>query len=322
MGGKAWFLYRGRKTRLRALGRPPGGRLPVSRLNHVYLVTAFCVASVNALSSATCGDELDMRPTSSRAARREAIEALPLEKLTPDDRRALERIVENASLYRRLPTKVVECDPRLCSLFMQHPQVMVNVWEVLGISKVRMKPAGRNLFEATDGNGTHGTIRILECVCDDNAQNRVVALATGTYRGGGVAVPVRADCVALVRSGSVRDRDGTAYVTTRIDVFIQLEQIGVELIARTLHPLLVRVADRNFEQTVDFVSSFSEAAQKNPRGVERLAGRLEHVPRDVQQRLADIAYDMSKHRAPSDNEPEANGRKRRGTSLAQASSGD
>jgi hypothetical protein len=282
----------------------------------IHLVVAFCPASD------ACGEELDLRPTSSSAARREAIGAIPLAKFSAEDRRELEQIVDNASLYRRLPTKVVQCEPRLCSLFMEHPQVMVNVWEVLGISKVRMKPTGQATFEASDGNGTHGTIRILESVCDDNAQNRVVAIASGTYQAGGLAVPIHADCVALVRSGSVRDRDGKAFVTTRIDVFIRLEQIGVELVARTLHPLLVRVADRNFEQTVEFVSSFSEAAEKNPRGVARLAEQLDHVPRGVQQRLSEIAHEMSTRRTASASAPEANGRKRGGTSLAQASSGD
>jgi hypothetical protein len=250
------------------------------------------------------------------------MDAIPLNKLKAEDRRALERIIENASLYRRLPTKVVECDPRLCSLFMQHPQVMVNVWEVLGISKVRMKATGVDSFDATDGNGTQGTIRILESVCDENAQNRIVALATGTYQAGGLTVPVRADCVVLVRSGSVRDKSGTPFVTTRIDVFIHLDQIGVELIARTLHPLLVRVADRNFEQTVDFVSSFSEAACKNPRGVERLAGQLDRVPQEVRDRLTEIAYEMAERGASTPAASRATGQSSRPANLARAQDSD
>jgi hypothetical protein len=239
------------------------------------------------------GEDLDLRPTSSHTARQEAAQAVPLEKLHPDDRRLAETIIHNASLYRRLPTKIVACDPRLFSLFMQHPQAVVNLWEVMGISKVRMAQIDNNAYQAHDGNGTHGTVRMLECVCDDNAQNRAVVLASGTYQGSGITGPVEADCLALVRSGSVRDRHGTAFVTARIDVFIYLPQVGVDLVARTLQPLLVRVADRNFIQTMDFVSSFSEAAAKNPRGIERLAAHLEQTPLEVRSQLTSIAYGMS-----------------------------
>lgn len=268
-------------------------------LSRSCLVCAFYAACVLPTVHSLYAGERDLCATSSRAARREAANAIPLAKFTPDDRRLVQSIVENASLYRRLPTEVVRCDPRLFSLFMQHPQTVVNIWEIMGISKVRMKRIGQDSFQSTDGNGTHGTVRILECICDDQAQNRAVVLASGTYEGPSVTGRIHADCVVVVRSGSTRDEDGIAFVTARSDVFIYLEQKGVDLVARTLQPLLVRVADRNFEQTMDFVSSFSEAAAKNPYGVARLATRLDQVSPKVQQRIATIAFQMAKEASRS-----------------------
>jgi hypothetical protein len=268
------------------------------RISYRWLAIALAAATTMlAPNTAAFGDELDLRPTSSLAARREAVQAIPLASLRPENRHQVQTIIENASLYRRLPTKVVTCDPQLFSLFMEHPHAVVNLWEVLGISRVRMAPRGQGVFQATDGNGTQGTIQMLECVCDEKAQNRAVVLASGTFQGSGVPGPIRANCIALIRSGSIRDHNGTAYITARTDIFIHLEQVGVELVARTFQPLLVRVADRNFEQTMDFVSSFSDAAAKNPRGVERLATRLDHVAPEIQGRIASIAYGLSQERA-------------------------
>src|SRR5262245_22873773 len=62
-------------------------------------LVAFLVAPTT--SRAAEGDA-----TSSRAARDEAIRAIPWNAIAPDNRRRAQFVVQNASLYRRLPTRV------------------------------------------------------------------------------------------------------------------------------------------------------------------------------------------------------------------------
>ncbi len=52
-----------------------------------------------------------LEATTSDAARRDAIRSIPFDKLSADDRAKVEAVLSNVSLFRRLPTRVVDCDP-------------------------------------------------------------------------------------------------------------------------------------------------------------------------------------------------------------------
>ena len=76
----------------------------------------------------------DSAATSSRAARNEAMRAIPWSQIAPQYRRAAQNVVRDASLYRRLPTRIIDCDPDVFTFLLQHPEVVVDVWRVMGIS--------------------------------------------------------------------------------------------------------------------------------------------------------------------------------------------
>ena len=42
---------------------------------------------------------------------------------------------------------------------------------------------------------------------------------------------------------------------------------GVELVARTIQPWLIKTADRKLVETFGFVSTFSRTAEHNPQGI-------------------------------------------------------
>ena len=67
----------------------------------------------------------------------------------------------------------------------------------------------------------------------------------------------------------MRETNGRQYITVRIDSFMKIEQMGVELVAKTVQPWISKTADRNFIETLTFVSNFSRTAEKNSDGIER-----------------------------------------------------
>ena len=79
------------------------------------------------------------------------------------------------------------------------------------------------------------------------------------------------------------------YVSNRLDAFVQLDNVGAELVAKTLHPLMGRTADSNFAETMKFVGQVCHVAETNGPGVERLTTRLEKVEPNVRARFAEIA---------------------------------
>lgn len=212
------------------------------------------------------------KATTSRAARDEAIQAIPFEHLANPERGGVQQVVQNTSIYRRMPTQVIDCDPHLYGFLLEHPEVIVGIWDAMGISNVSLKRTGETTFRAADGEGTLGDIKVAYA-----SHDKYLLYANGSYDGPLFQRPVRAQCVLLLRSGAIRETNGRHYITCRLDTFIHLQRVGVELLAKTIQPLIGRSADSNFTETMAFVASLSRAAEYNPRGVERIAGQLTGV---------------------------------------------
>jgi len=231
-----------------------------------------------------------MQASTSRAARQEAIRSIPLKKINPKYRQAVQQVLEGSSLYRRLPTQMVDCNPQLFTFLAQNPEMLVEVWRYLGITKVDLQRTGTNAFRITDNAGTTGKLLIVEQECDQQAQNRIVLYAEGAYEGKPFKQPVRAQCVLLLRSGSFTETNDREYVAARLDSFIHIDRTSIELFAKAVHPLVGRTADRNFGDTLQFISNLSGEAEARPETIEKLVTRLPRVSPQRQQQFIRIAY--------------------------------
>ncbi len=223
--------------------------------------------------------------TSSRAAREEAIAALPLERLTAEQRQAVASVLNDVSVYRRMPTCVLRCDPELYHFTLDNPEILVNIWHLLGLEDIVLERIAPTRFRAEDGVGTLGTAEVI-----DRSHDSMLVYGEGSYDGPLFVKPVRGRCLMFLRSRTVRETDGHYYITSRLDVFVALEQAGVELLAKTFGPLMTRVADYNFTQSMAFVQSLAEAAERNPHGVQRLARRLDGIPSELREEFGEVAW--------------------------------
>lgn len=239
----------------------------------------------------------DAAATSSRAARNEATRAIPWKNIEPQYRRAAQKVVGDASIYRRLPTRVIDCDPALFTFLLQHPEVVIDVWRVMGISQVALEKLPNGVYRGSDSAGTVGTVRFIHTSWGENAENLSVIYADGAYDGKPFAKPLKAQSVILLRSGSVLEANGRHYVTVRIDSFLKIEQMGVELVAKTVQPWISQTADRNFIETLTFVSNFSRTAEKNPQGMKRLATRLQSVDQPTRDELVALCFRTAERQA-------------------------
>ena len=236
-----------------------------------------------------------MQATSSYAAQQEAMRSIPLDKLDADARDRAVSVLSNVTAYRRLPVRVVCCDPHLYALAVCHPDVVVNIWEVLGISQLKLRQTAPEAFRIEE---TEGTSAALEFIYHDRRVH--VIYGEWTYSGKLLAEPVKGRCLAMLRCSCARDSDGAYYITSRLDGFVSVEPGGVELLTKIFHPLVAKTADANFTQTVAFVGSLSRTAEVNARGMQRLAAKLSHVEPQVRKQLAAIAADIGKRAAEED----------------------
>lgn len=235
----------------------------------------------------------ELESTTSDEARREAMQAIPLRNLSKQDRHVVQAVLKDCSLYRRMPTEMVDCDPQLFSFLAQNPEMLVEMWQQMGISRVSLKRTGANTFSLADGAGTTGKLVIVEQQCDERAQNRIVMYSEGQYEGKPFKEPIRAQCVLLLRSGSTVETNGRDYVACRLDSFVRIERTSIELFAKAMHPWVGKTADANFVDTIAFISNLSQAAEQRPATIERLVNSLPRVTPQRQQRMVQLAYDCS-----------------------------
>ncbi len=223
--------------------------------------------------------------SSGRTVEENAIGSIPFEKLDADSRAKISALLSGSHIFRRMPIHVGLCDPDLYLFLVRHPDVVVGIWEELGVSKLRMRQIGSGKYQTQETGGTTGTSQFIY-----QDPNLHLIWVEGVFSGPLLSKPVYGSSLLILRTGYVRDSDGKCYITSRLDTFTHIENVGIEFVTKTLQPLMGKVVDNNFLQTSAFVAGLSKTAETNPRGVRRLAGKLDKVQPEVRQQFALLAY--------------------------------
>jgi hypothetical protein len=230
--------------------------------------------------------------TESAAARQSAIQSIPIEKLDEAARKKVAATLSSVTVFRRLPTRVTACDPDLYLFLVRHPDVVVNIWEVLGITQLQLRQTAPNVYRVVESDGCSAVIEFLYQSHDTH-----IIYSDWSYTGSLLPRPIHGRCLAVLKTGYVRETDGRCYITNRLDGFLSVEPGAAELLTRTLHPLVMKNADANFIQTVAFVGSLSRTAEVNNRGLQRLVTKLAHVTPQLRQQLAELSASISEKAA-------------------------
>jgi len=222
--------------------------------------------------------------SSDQQRKREAIDSIPFDQMSDEAHAKLWSVVSRPSLYRQMPPAIIPSDPDLYVFLVRHPEVIVNMWDLMGITQVTINRNADYVFDASDGAGT---VSRVELIYGD--QNLHVMYAEGTYEGPLLKNEIRGRCVLVLRSDYSKDEDNDTYITSRLDVFLQIDNVGAELIARTLHPLVGSTADQNFIESVKFVGQVTQAAETRPQRLQQLTQRLTKINPPIRQQFSSLA---------------------------------
>lgn len=252
------------------------------------LLTAVAVCAVISVLAKTAQAAKPEVASTSRSAREDAVRLIPSDKLTEDGRKKVAAVMSQVSIFRRLPTQVIACDPNLYLFLVEHPDLVVNMWEVMDVSDMRLEKIGPDQFRANDGVGTAGHVEYLYRSADMH-----IMYAEGAYNGPLFMQPVHGRCLLILKTGYVRETDDRYYVTCRLDTFIQLQNVGVELVAKTFQPLVGKTADHNFRETAAFMAMVSRSAEREPRALQHLASLLTKVEDEDREQFCELAQELS-----------------------------
>lgn len=226
-----------------------------------------------------------------RESCRRALAELPLERMSPEYRQLAEHYGRAATLHRRLPVETIQCESAFLEFVLTKPEALVDVWRVLGISRVALDPVAAGTWRLSDGYGTTGTVRLIH---HDHgpAGGLLVFHGRGGYDGPLAPKPLTGSCLVVVRHAPAAEADQPAQ-RIEVEAFLDVDGLGLEIVTRTLQPLIVRSASANVHEIGLFVSQFARAAERNPAGVARLADRMSRTPPTDRRTLVALASGMS-----------------------------
>ncbi len=233
---------------------------------------------------------------STREARQQATRGVPFDRLNPNLSGEVREVLEKPSYFRRMPSQQISCDPQMFTFLVRRPEVMVNIWEVMGITKVKAKRTSPSSFMADDGVGT-------ACKCDlifsDN--NLHIYFGNGVYEGSMSPRKVTGRCVCLLRTENQTTNPDAPNISGTMDVFLKVDNFGADLLTRTIGPFVGKTADYNFVETSKFISQISNICQTNPSAAQALVMRLDRVDDATRREFAEIVTQLASQRADQDS---------------------
>jgi truncated hemoglobin YjbI len=212
------------------------------------------------------------KASSSKSNRDEAVRSVPLATFSPDIRDKVSTCLNDASLYRRLPIQVVDCEPDLFRYVVENPDIMVNIWQLMGVTNVTLQRTDADHFRCSDGDGTTAQVQVVSRSSDTQ-----VIYAEGNYDGPLFPRAVHGQCVIVLKYVSLRQSGGRFYQTVRLDTFLRVDNIGLDLLAKLFQGMVGKTIDHNFSETVAFMGSMSHTAEVNPHGMRRMLNHMANI---------------------------------------------
>ncbi len=249
------------------------------------LMLALCWI-VGMQSIGTAADPANTGASSSAAAKQDAIHRIPFRELNASARSKLENVLDNPSMFRRMPTQTVECDPEMFTFLVRHPEAMVNIWDLMGVTKVAVNRLNPFVFQGHDGAGTTCQAELIY-----GTDELHIYYGHGTYDGPMVPKELKGRCVCVLHGKPLPQNKNM--MVGQMDVFIKLDNIGADLVARTISPFVSKTADYNFVESARFVSQISQAAERNPLAMQQLVSKLNKLDPNVREEFSKVARNVA-----------------------------
>jgi Spy/CpxP family protein refolding chaperone len=261
-----------------------------------------CAPNVNSSGSGYATAQMLTSGSGARQFRQKAIESIPYGELNEATQQKLKPVLNSPSIYRRLPITAIDTDPDYFRFLIRYPEVVIEIWKLMGVTKMDVNRTAPYELDSNDGAGT---ISHIELVYGNDSTH--IFYAEGTYEGPVLRRKLKGRCVLVLRTEHSMDANQKSKAVNQLDVFMKVDNATVGVVAKTLQPLVGSTADHNFTESLKFLQRLYETTARNGGGVQNMAERLELTPdvRQQFQRLAGMVYQRAQatETKPANNEP-------------------
>ncbi len=220
--------------------------------------------------------------STNRQTQQDALSLIPWNDLNAEGKKKIKDIVDNPSIYRRLPVSRIQCDPQFYQFSIRNPDTIVGLWQTFGVTSMGLQRTGPYVFSGDDGAGTDCT---AELVYGD--QEKHIFVGSGTYEGPVFRRKVTGRCVAILKTDTAAG-DRQYALTNQLDIFLRVDNLAADMIARTLQPMVGRTADHNFTESLLFLQAFSETAANDPQRVSHLVQQLKQIEPETKHQFKEV----------------------------------
>ena len=219
---------------------------------------------------------------------------VPWDELDDRPRQRIQEVIRKKTIFRHLPQQVGYCDPEMYDFMTNHPDVVIELWKLLGITHISLQETGPDKYHLIEGTATVSDVEVVY-----KNKNLCIAYAIGEYDAPMLQRKIKGEVVLFLRSRFGHDKENRPIVQSDLDAYVRIHNPGAEMLAKILTPIVGKIADSNFEQTIDFVRSVSAAAQEDYEVIQEYAGRLQEVRPEVAKEFgltAEMTYDREVER--------------------------
>ena len=199
------------------------------------LVTIDCAAATDQLTSGSGAKKL----------RKQTVNSIPYNQLNQQTKDKIGDILAKPSIYRRLPVTAINADADYFRFLVRYPEVIVNIWQLMGVTQMTTERTGPFTVSTNDGAGTISNLELVY-----GTENMHIFYGTGTYEGSVLKRKLTGKCVLVLRTDNRIGTDGKPVTTNQLDVFLKVENATAGLIAKTISPLVGTTADHNFVESL------------------------------------------------------------------------
>ncbi|MEZ6126316.1 MAG: hypothetical protein R3C49_24585 [Planctomycetaceae bacterium] len=222
--------------------------------------------------------------TSDKAIMESAQSQIPYGKMSARSQQRASFIAGNASLYRRMPSLQYEVNPDIYQYLINHPDVAISTWRVMGISKLEMTEKNAFQFAAAAADGSRGDADVL---WRDGSQ--CLFLTQGSYVSPLLPNAIEASALVWLRYRFVPTKTGTVLVNQQVETFVYFPSGAVDTLVRLASVVTNTILDRNVFEVSLYAKMMSSAAEKEPEWIEQVAQRMDGVRPERRVELAMVA---------------------------------
>lgn len=224
----------------------------------------------------------EISPAKKLSAREQSEALIPWEKLTDQAQEKLQGVLSNSSVFHRSPVEQLQCDQEVYLHLIRYPELVVNMWELMGVSKLRMAREQDFVLIIDDGYGTNSQMELVY-----GNSNLHIFYAEGSYKGSVITTESKGRVVLILESEKTV-KDGKPVISHRLDMFIQFDNSTNRLLVKTLQGLFLKMVDINFAETSKFIGQIDEIIRENPDGMKRLTDRLTRVQTPIRKKFTTL----------------------------------